>query len=235
MVYKLTENAHESGGSSTFEETLIKPASELTHVGKKVLIASFYTPDPVTLAITRLGAEKVILVYDKEPNKELSEYLEAFRDHYKNVLELKEVKTDSYDIVETARRCVEVIDSLPKDDEIYVNITSGRKTRAIALLFAAYCRHDLVRKIAYNPEEDKKAIVWLPRLSFHLTESQKTILEALDSGKYGSIRDLVDKLEGKVSSAMVYRAIDELRDIDLVDVEDGKGVVLTDAGKIARL
>ncbi len=200
---------------------------------KKVLIATLYNPDPVILAVTRLGPEKLILVFDKEPDEKLKEALATLREVYGKILELEEVRTDAYDIVEVAKKCVEIIDKQGKDDEIYVNITSGRKTRAIGLLFAAYCRHERVRKIAYNPEEDKKAIVWLPRLSFRLTESQKLILEKVEEGKFESIKDLADKLEGQLSPAMVYRAMDELKDMDLLVVEPK--LELTDAGRIARL
>jgi len=178
----------------------------------------------------------------------------------------------AYDIVDTARKCVEVIDRQGKDEgkfsqkfvrigksvcdfqynEIYANVTAGRKTRAIGLLFASYARHERVLKthrrakaplqasqkrlaIAYNPEEDKKAIVWLPRLSFHLSENEKMILERLDTGKFESIKDLADKLGEKntLSTAMVYRAIDALKDMDLLVTEPK--LELTDAGRIARL
>lgn len=37
-----------------------------------------------------------------------------------------------------------------------------------------------------------------------------------------------------MSTAMLYRAIDELKDMDLITAVE-KGVELTDAGKIARL
>ena len=136
-----------------------------------------------------------------------------------------------YDVVKVASKCVEIIDMQPKEDVVYVNITSGRKTKAIGLLFAAYARHDRVKKIAYNPEEDKGLVVYLPRLSFKLTESQKKILEYVDAGNYASIKELSEKID--LSTAMLYRAIDELKDMDLISVEDG--LKLTDAGKIARL
>lgn len=228
------------GEFATMEETIISAPVELGLVGeekkpKKVLIATIYNPEPVVLATTRLGPDKLILVYDKEPDKTLTAALESIRANYGKVLEIEEVKTEAYNIVEVARKCVEIIDRQGKDDEIYANITSGRKTRAIGLLFAAYARHDRVRRIAYNPEEDRKAIVWLPRLSFKLSESQKIILEAIDEGKYESIKDLADKLGEKntLSTAMVYRAIGELEDLDFVVT--APKLELTDGGKIARL
>ena len=173
----------------------------------------------------------MILLIDKEPNKEQNDALKLIQDSLGKVIDVKIVKTEVYDIVAIAKKCVEIIDLQHKDDSIYINITSGRKTKAIGLLFAAYARHDRVKKIAYNPEEDKTSIVYLPRLSFKLTESQKLILEKIEGGKYESITDLAAKID--LSTAMLYRAVDELKDMDLITTEEG--LKLTDAGKIARL
>lgn len=200
-------------------------------MGKKVLIATLYSPDPVILATTRLGPDRLILLIDKEPNKEQSDSLKLIENSLGKVIDVKAIKTDVYDIVKIAEKCVEIIDVQPKDDLIFVNITSGRKTKAIGLLFAAYARHDRVSKIAYNPEEDKSSVIYLPRLSFKLSDSQKKILEYLDKGTYENITELSKKID--LSTAMLYRAIDELKDMDLVSTEEG--IRLTDAGKIARL
>ena len=200
-------------------------------MGKKVLIATLYSPEPVILATTRLGPERLILLIDKEPNKEQEASLKLIQDSLGKVIDVKTVKTDVYDIVEIAKECVKVIDMQPIEDHIFVNITSGRKTKAIGLLFAAYARHDRVSKIAYNPEEDKSSIVYLPRLSFKLTDNQKDILEKIGSNKYSTITELAKDID--ISTAMLYRAIDELEDMDLI-IRDPK-LELTDAGKIARL
>ena len=201
------------------------------YFGKKVLIATLYSSDPIMLATTRLGPDRLVLLIDKESNPEQDKSLKLINDSLGNVIDVKTIKTDVYDIVKVAAKCVEVIDMQPKDDTIYINITSGRKTKAIGLLFAAYARHDRVKRIAYNPEEDKKAVVYLPRLSFKLTESEKKVLEYIDNGKYENTGDLAKKID--LSTAMLYRAIDELKDKDLILTEDE--YKLTDAGKIARL
>ena len=200
-------------------------------MGKKVLIATLYSPEPVLLATTRLGPDRLILLIDKTLDKEQDNAVRIIQDSLGKVMEVKIVKTDVYDIVEVAKECVKIIDLQPKDDSIYVNVTSGRKTKAIGLLFAAYARHDKVKKIAYNPEEDKSSIVYLPRLSFKLTDSQKKILEQISNGKYESISDLAKNVD--LSTAMLYRAIDELKDMDLITTEEG--IKLTDAGRIAVL
>lgn len=200
-------------------------------MGNKVLIATLFSPDPILLSATKLGPDRLILLMDEKPLKQQEESLKLIQDSLGKVIEVKAIKCAVYDIVKVATKCVEIIDLQPKDDIIYVNITSGRKTKAIGLLFAAYARHERVKKIAYFPEEDRNAVVYLPRLSFRLTESQKKILEYLDQGDYQSIKELSQKID--LSTAMLYRAIDELKDMDLITTEDG--LRLTDAGKIARL
>jgi len=199
----------------------------------KVLIATLYSPDPVLLAANRLGPDRLILLMDKKPDKEQEKNYKLIQESLGRVVDVKQVKTEVYEIVKVAEKCVEIIDMQPKDDEIFINITSGRKTKALGLLFAAYARNDRVKKIAYNPEEDKNAVVWLPKLSFKLTESQKKVLEALAEKDYSKMS--LTELAGKVgiSRAMLYRNVDELRDMGYISTEEG--LVLTDAGKIARL
>jgi CRISPR locus-related DNA-binding protein len=197
----------------------------------KVLIATLYSPDPVILASTKLSPDKLILLIDKTPNKEQDNALKLIQNSLGKVIEVKAIKTEVYDIVSVATKCVEIIDLQSKNDEIYINITSGRKTKAIGLLFAAYARINQIKKIAYNPEEDKNSVIYLPKLSFKLTESQKKILEYLDKANYETITELSQKIN--LSKAMLYRAIDELKDMDLITTENG--LKLTQAGKIARL
>jgi CRISPR locus-related DNA-binding protein len=197
----------------------------------KVLIATLYSADPVLLAANRLGPDRLILLTDKKSDNKQDESFKLIKESLGRVVDVQQVKCEVYDIVKVAQKAVEIIDLQPRDDKIYVNITSGRKTKALGLLFAAYARHDRVVKIAYNIEEDKNAIVYLPRLSFKLTDSQKKVLEMCCDDEYKNYTELAEKI--KISRAMLYRNIDELRDMDLVSTEDG--LKLTDAGMIARL
>lgn len=199
----------------------------------KVLIATLYSPDPVLFAANRLGPDRLILLLDETDKETQEESFKLIKDSLGRVVEVQKVKTVAYDIVKIAEKAVEIIDKQPKDDEIFINITSGRKTKAIGLLFAAYARSDRVKKIAYNPEEDKTTVIWLPKLSFKLTDSQKKLLENLSEKDYSktSLTDLADKIN--ISRAMLYRNIDELKDMGYISIENG--LVLTDAGKIARL
>ena len=200
----------------------------------KVLIATLYSPEPVLLAAHRLGPDRLILLIDKEPDKKQENALKLIQDSLGKVIDVKKVPTEVYGIVEVAEKCVEIIDMQPKNDTIYVNITSGRKTKALGLLFAAYARDDKVKKIAYNIEEDENAVVYLPRLSFKLNDSQKKVLETLADEKSAdmSLVNLAEKVG--ISRAMLYRTINELKDMGYITTEK-HDTQLTDAGKIARL
>ena len=199
----------------------------------KGLIATLYSPDPVLLAANRLGPDRLILLLDETDNKTQEESFKLIQNSLGRVVDVSKIKTVAYDIVKVAEKAVKIIDKQPKDDEIFINITSGRKTKAIGLLFAAYARSNRVKKIAYNPEEDKTAVILLPKLSFKLTHSQKKLLETLAEKNHSktSLTDLAEKIN--ISRAMLYRNIDELKDMGYISIENGP--VLTDAGKIARL
>ena len=194
----------------------------------KVLIATVYGPDPVLIAANKLGPDRMVLLVDKEPSKEQEKSIDLIKNSLGRVVDVKVVKTEVYDIVDIARRAVEIIDMQPKDDEIYVNVTSGRKTKAIGLLFGAYTRSSRIKKILCYPQDNEAMPVYLPILQFKLTESQKKVLEYLENSTFSSLMDLSEKID--VSRAMLYRSIKELEEMGLV--EDLK---LTDAGKIARL
>ena len=146
----------------------------------KVLIATLYNPDPVLLACTRLSPERLILLIDEEPDKKQKEALDLIKNSLGRVLDIKEVKIPKYEIVSIAKEVVKIIELQPRDDEIYFNITAGRKTQSIGVLFGAYTRSEYVRKIAYNPEEDKTAVVYLPILSFRLKSMD--FVEITDNG-----------------------------------------------------
>ncbi|HDM67010.1 MAG TPA: CRISPR locus-related DNA-binding protein [Thermoplasmatales archaeon] len=198
----------------------------------KVLIATLYSPDPVLLAASRLGADKLILLVDKNPDEEQEKSYKLIKESLGRVVEVERVEVEVYDIVKIAEKSVEVIDNQSKNDEIFVNITAGRKTQALGLLFAAYARSNVVKKIAYNPEEDKTAVVWLPKLSFKLTESQREVLKALknEDNTNISLKELAEKIG--ISRSMLYRNIEELKHMGYIEPDEIK---LTDAGRIAIL
>ena len=198
-------------------------------MGKKILIATMYHAKPVIVAATKSGADKLILLINDKPDEDQKKSIKQIREGLGIALELEFVKTDMYNILEVAKICVDLIDKQDKEDRIYVNITGGRKTKAIALLFAAYARSDRVNKIAYNTEETGD-VIYLPMMKFAITTTQKTILEQINKG-YKTMADLAIKVE--LSKAMTYKHVQDLTNLELI--KDEEGLKLTDAGRITLL
>lgn len=197
----------------------------------KVLLATLYVFEPVIAASTKISADRLILLIDTEPDSTQQKSLDIIKQSLGSVLEIKTVKTDVYDIVEVAKETVKIIDLLSDKDEIYVDITAGRKTKALGLLFGAYARSDRIKRIMYVKEENKQ-VVNLPKLSYNITPGQLKIIESLLQGNAKSMADLAEKVD--VSKAMLYKHIKELKDMDVVE-DTKEGIQLTDYGRIVVL
>ncbi len=196
----------------------------------KVIIATLYGIEPVMLTTTKLGADKLILILSKRPDGKQEKSLEIIKKSLGSVVEIKTIKIDPYDIVQIAEEVVKLIDLLDDKDLIYSNVTSGRKTMCLGLLYASYCRIKKIQKIIYVTEEENK-LIYLPKLSFNLTPSQQRVMEKIANHKLNTLAKLAEAVG--ISRGMLYRNIKELQDLDLI--EENEGLKLTDVGRIARL
>ena len=197
----------------------------------KILLATLYVFEPVIAVSTKISADRLILLIDNEPDEQQQKSLDIIKQSLGSVLEIKTVKTDVYDIVEVAKETVKIIDLLSDKDEIYVDITAGRKTKALGLLFGAYARSNRIKRIMYVKEENKQ-VVNLPKLSYNITPGQLKIIEYLLQGNAKSMAELAEKVD--VSKAMLYKHIRELKEMDIVE-DTKEGMQLTDFGRIVVL
>lgn len=218
------ENVFKGENSTVYSETTMK----------KILISTLYGPDPVLLACTKLSPEKLILLVTEKQDDILKESVELIQNSLGRVLEIELVSIPQYDIVGIAQKTVQAIDKVHLDGEIIINLTSGRKTQSMGVLFGAYARSGHVKRIAYYPDgEEKGDVVYLPILSLKLTDSQEKIIDSIKTNRIQSHKTLAEATG--ISTAMVYRAVDELINKGLVEKTQDEGIVLTDAGKIAKL
>ena len=194
------------------------------------LISTLYAFEPVILVSTKIGVDKLILIIDNKPADKQRASLDLVKQSLGKVVEVKQIKTEVYDIVNTAEEAIKAIDYESDKNNIYVNITGARRTQALGLLFAAYSRIEKIKQIIYVTEEEKK-IIYLPKLGFNLNNSQKLVLEYINNKELTSLAELSNKI--KISRGMLYRTIKELKDLGLIYDEDG--FKLTDAGRIAVL
>ncbi len=197
----------------------------------KILIATLYGFEPVIAAATKISADRLYLLIDKESDEKQKKSLDIIKQSLGAVIEIKTVKTEVYDIVEIAKEAVKVIDMLSDKDEIYIDVTAGRKTKALGLLFGAYARNDRIRRIMYVKEENKQ-VVNLPKLSYSITPAQGKIIDYLSNHEVKSMADFAENVA--VSRAMLYKHIKELKNMDILE-ETTDGLKLTDYGRISVL
>lgn len=196
----------------------------------RVLVTTTYSSDSIILAITRLGIERVYLLIDKKPDDVQKATIDAINKTFGSVIEIKEKKIELYDFVDVANNIVNLLDDISSKDEVYVNITPGRKTQALGVLFGCYARPTTVKKIFYLPEGSKELII-LPVLHFDISQSQKEILDNIE--KIDTASALANEVD--TSKAMLYRNLKDLADRGFIEPKPGEGYRLTGAGKIARL
>jgi len=217
--------------NALFNENTYKEYNlDKTGVIMNVLISTLYSFEPVILCSTKIGIDKLILIIDNKPNEKQNESLKLIKESLGKVVEVKQIKTEVYDIVRVAEEVVNAIDLESDKNNVYVNITGSRRTQALGLLFASYSRLEKIKNIVYVVEETKQ-MIYLPKLSFNLTNSQKQILIYINNKELSSLNELSNKI--KISRGMLYRSIKELKDLGLVYDEEGEGYRLSDAGRIA--
>ncbi|MDI3484045.1 MAG: CRISPR-associated protein Csa3 [Methanobacteriaceae archaeon] len=193
------------------------------------LISTVYSIEPVMICITQFSPRKVVLIMEEEPPKEKEQVQKIIQDTLGNFIEVKIKETSLYDVVQIAKDTVDTIDEeRAKGRKVVVNISGGRKTQALGVLFGCYARNNDVQRIAYVTEEEGE-IIDLPILSFGISKTKKKVLEELKRGET-SVKNLALKLG--ISRGMTYNHIRELRNMGFIDPEK---LEITSAGELAIL
>jgi len=193
------------------------------------LISIVYSIEPVMICITQFSPRKVVLIMEEEPPKEKEQVQKIIEDTLGNFIEVKIKETSLYDVVQIAKDTVDTIDEeRAKGRKVVVNISGGRKTQALGVLFGCYARNNDVQRIAYVTEEEGE-IIDLPILSFGISKTKKKVLEELKRGET-SVKNLALKLG--ISRGMTYNHIRELRNMGFIDPEK---LEITSAGELAIL
>jgi CRISPR locus-related DNA-binding protein len=192
----------------------------------RVMISTVHIKDAVLAAIPKLSPEKIIFLVDTEGKKkvDLSDILAMFE----KVMPIEIVKIDPYNIAEIASKVVKIIQWENKlKNDIYLHITEGRKTSAIAIMYAGYARKDMIKGIYYITEE-KNQLISLPVLEFNLNPTKKTILEEYAKGnkEVKKLAKIVKKTE-----QMIYQHVTSMKKEGYISDKDE----LTEAGRIVIL
>ncbi len=160
-----------------------------------------------------------------DPNNMKKSHVDEIKSIFGKIIQIQILETPSYDIVKTTTEVVKKIEEEhTKGNEIIIHITEGRKTMAIAAMYAAYARKNFVKGIFYITEE-KNDLVSLPILEFTLSTTKKSILKEYNKG-IKNVKELA-KITGK-TEAMIYSHISSLKEEGYISTDNG----LTISGQI---
>jgi len=197
----------------------------------KILISSIYDHNSVMLCATKFSVEELYLIIDKHPDKYQKNAIKLVKDSLGSVVAIHERKAEVYDILGTAKITVDILDRLPEGQDVYINITAGRKTQSLGLTYGAYARIGKVNYIVYATEETKE-IIYLPKLNYELTDTQRQMLEMISDNKLTSTFQVSEKVS--TSTAMAYRNFETLRNKGMI-IQKKEGIIITDYGRLVLL
>ena len=195
------------------------------------LIATIFYDDSIKLGITDYKIDKAILLEDESPGDTQKTTIKEVTKYFEKLVDFQVEKIAKYDIEKVVEKCLKIIDKIPKEEKIIIDITQGKRTQTIGLLFAAYKRFNRIEKIYYGMDiADKKyKALELPKFKFDITEKQRIVLEGIRDNK------IMNKIivKGKVSRATAYSSVIELEEAALITKREKENKYsLTDAGKI---
>lgn len=198
---------------------------------RKILISSIYDHNSVMLCATKFSVDEMYLIVDKDPDENQKKAVEIVKNSLGSVVTIHERRAEVYDILGTAKLTVDILDRLPEGLEIYINVTAGRKTQSLGMSYGAYARIGKVGYIVYATEETKE-IIYLPKLNYEITDTQRQMLELISQNKLTSTFQVSEKVS--TSTAMAYRNYETLKTKGMI-IQTNEGITLTDYGRLVLL
>lgn len=190
-----------------------------------VMISTIYKGYAVIQSIKLFDPEKVYLIVDDPIDDVRKNSIVMVKDIFPSI-QFIEISSKIYDIVEIANKAIDVIKK-ETGNKIMVNISEGRKTMSLGLLFGAYVMKKEVNSAFYIVEETNSPIQ-LPLIEMKISTKKEGILRLIADGKR-TVAEL--EKETGITPATLYVHIKELRDSGLITKENR----LTEMGKIVLL
>ena len=138
-----------------------------------VLISTLWNKlDSTKLSIREFNIQKIIFLIDKTPKQTQIDNINMLKDIFRGMVDITEKNVEEYDVVSISRVCLKIIESIPKTEKIYVDISQAKKPQALGLLFACYARPKNIESIVYWGED--KQMNTLPKLLFQVLKNAFT-------------------------------------------------------------
>lgn len=191
----------------------------------KVLISMLYECTVVNeIILYKLNPDKTIIITVKE-KEGIKAALDGLKKTFSKIA-FEVVYVDEFDVVGITKKLNRII-KREKNNQIYLNVTEGRKTMFLAGTYAASLNKDLVEGAFYLRQDNNK-LMPIPLPDFTISKNKISILESLDKGTK-DVNKIKQKL--RVHRSLVYASLKDL-------VRNGhitKELELTDSGKICLI
>jgi CRISPR-associated protein Csa3 len=197
----------------------------------KILIATLYQPYSILTICNKFAIDSVIALIDENPDKTMTESIRILEESLGKVLLFKTQITDLYNIISVAKDVVSIIDEIPENDEIYIDVTSGRKPKSFGLVYGSYARAKRIKQITYVQEENNQPIL-LPKMVYPIHDTQMKMLQIIKDNKVITTGKLAKQME--FSRGLIYRYINEFLEMNII-IKEADLVRLTDYGEIVLL
>ena len=202
---------------------------------KKILLTNTYSFTPMVGAITKVNPDVIYLIVDKTPDEHQQETIKKLKNTF-TYISFKEIKTHVYEIYEISKEIIKHIDKIyTENTEIYVDLTSGRKTKSIAIMIGCYARSQKIKEILYFTQEINR-MVYLPKLNFEISKNTFELLDLISKKELSmaEIAKLAENSKLHLGRTAVYNNIRDFKDKGYINEENNK-LKLTDFGKILLL
>jgi len=196
-----------------------------------ILIATIYHDHTVKLALKEFKISKAIILKDDEPNQMQEDAIKKLKEYNASMIDFDIQEIPKYDIKKIVKKSIQIIEAQPENANIYVDVTQGKRTQFLGLLFACYKNHDKIKKILYGKEiaHDKYELITLPKFSFKTKDSE--LLKALQKGS--SPKQIIEEKQ-IVSRGTFYNKMEEFESNGFIE-KTTEGYKLTDSGEIMAL
>ena len=200
---------------------------------KKILLTNTYSFEPMIGGITKIGPNIIYLIIDHKPNNRQQETIKKLKNTFKHIT-FKEIKTSVYETYNIAKEIAYAIDKIYNEDktEIYVDISSGRKTKSIGIMLGCYARSNKIKEILYFTQEINKMVL-LPKLSFDISKKAYDLLEEI-SKKEITLPELANSDKFNIGRTAIYNNVRDFKEKGLVE-EKNNILFITDYGKLLLL
>lgn len=178
---------------------------------KSLICTLGFKPEAVITSIKMFGGDKLIIVYggiQKDTHKRVKDAVETIKAAIpETFIPSKYIQVEHYDISAVTRLVRDLIrEEYTLGNEIFVNVSGGRKTLAFATQMACYIEYDKVSRLFYITEEDDKYIE-LPIIRWKLSDTKRQILWIFQTGDR-EVKSIAERLD--ISNSMIYKHINEL-------------------------